>query len=177
MAHAKKRSPLKGRKHTKRRGTVKRHRRMVAGVNPPVVSGIRRKKSRRKVGALTGNDFLDALAGIAGGLVISVVYDKFVPINNAKAKAGLEAALGLAATYFGAKKKNMLLLGVGMGVAGNGLKNAAHEFGIIKGMQDFMGKVGAPGEDAMLIEMNGTGSQDMMGTLDIMGNSMPPTIS
>lgn len=183
MAH-KKRSPLKGRKHTKKRGTVKRHSRMVSGANPAIVSGTRKKRrTHKKVGAITGNDFLDALLGAGLGVAIGVVYDKMVPINNAKAKAGLEAALGLAASYFGAKKKNMFLLGVGLGVAADGIKSTAKEFGVIKGMENFMSGIGADPEDAMVIEMNGIDSQKMMGNItrggadNVMGNAMPSIIS
>ncbi len=182
MATTKRKSPLKGRKHT-HTGNVKKHKRRVNGVNPPMISGTRKKKRSHKVSGITGNDFMDALLGTALGVGAGVLIDKFAPIKNAKLKAGLEAALGLGVAYFAGKKKNMFALGIGLGVAADGMKNAAQEFGVIKGLQNIMSGTATEGEeDAMLITMNGMEQQKVMGTETrggapgIMGRAMPPVI-
>ena len=181
---ATKKRSVKRKKHT-HYGPVKKHRRRVNGLNPAVVSGTKRRKHRRKkVSGLTGNDFMDALLGTVVGIAVGVVYDKMAPITDAKTKHGLEAALGLGVAFFGSQKKNMFMLGAGFGLAADGIKSTAEDFGVITGMQNMMAGMGltAAEPDAMLIEMNGMEQQKMMGdarggATNVMSGAMPSVIS
>ncbi len=189
MAHKKQRAtPRKRKKHA----PAKRHKRRVSGLNPSVVSGTKRRKThrRKKMGAVTGSNIGDAILGVVAGTAISIVYDKIAPIDNEKARHGLQLALGLGATAFGVKKNNMLILGIGLSVAADGSTKLAKDFGVIQGITDMMAGIGlTPNtEDAMIIEMNGIGEQSIMGSLDmeipvisgaenIMGSDMPSVVS
>ena len=74
-----------------------------------------------------------------------------------KIVSGIKFIGGAAAAYMGIKKNNHLLTGAGLALTAQGLNSAAHDFGIVQGVSDFMSGIGLDkGSDAMVIEMNGT---------------------
>ena len=173
-------------KRTVKRAKHRKHHRRISGNQPAVVSGIRRKRRKRKMSGITGNDMMDVVLGSLVGAAVSVVYEKMAPIQNAKVKHGVQALLGIGAIYMGEKKKNSLLLGVGAGITAEALHSVAQDFGVIQGVHDFMAGMGLTKPDELLISMNGTmadqpaivsgGMHDIMnGTQNIMNGPLDYT--
>lgn len=157
---AKRKTATRRKKHT-HYGPVRKHKRRVNGLQPAIVSGHRmhhRKRRRKKVSGVTGSPIMDAILGVAAGTTTGIILDKVIPDSvDKKIVSGIKVVGGAAAAYMGIKKNNHLLTGAGLGLTAQGLNSAAHDFGIIQGVEDFMSGIGLDkGSDAMLIEMNGT---------------------
>ena len=170
---------------THRRKRAK-HRRKVSGNQsfaPAVVSGTRkhkRKRSRKrshKMGAVTGSEtgdmILGLIAGVATGVIIDKVTDKQFPDVDKRIISGVETLGGGALVVAG---KGAFAKSFGAGLAGTGLRNAAHDFGIIQGMEQFIQGIGQEKDDVLLIEMNGV---DLNSTKMVAGNQemAPPVVS
>jgi len=168
----------------KKKSTGKKRRRGIRGVNPPVISGVRKNKRRRakKMGEITGSTAGDALLGTAVGAIGTAIVNKYIPVND-KAKALVETAVGLGTVYYGVKKKKPFVAGVGAGMAIVGGLGVGKSFGLIEGMDDIMAGigftevmegVGQGKEDTMVIEIQGTGDLENQNFLN--GNN-PPVVS
>ena len=174
---------------TKRKTKSRRRtRRRVSGdpsLAPSVISGTRRRKKHTKVGVvrkhrrrvkgmgkITGSDsgdmLLGAIAGVGVGIGLNILAKKFsdkIP-GGSKTVAIVKIAGGAVMAI---KSKKKMLQGVGMGLAASGAMDAAKEFGIVSGMEEFIHGVGAGQKDEMLIEMNGV---DINSTRLISGSDM-----
>lgn len=144
---------------TKRRNPSKKRRSArVAGDQsfaPSVISGMRRKKGRKraKMGAVS-NKLTQTLLGVLGGAAAGLIIEKYVPLDS-KIKGGLMVLGGAGAAYYGMKKGSNAMAGAGAGLLGAGAVATAKNFGLISGMDDFMRGIGLAKEDTMLIEMSG----------------------
>ena len=178
-------------KHASRKRSTKRRTRRVSGLQPAVVSGLKKhhaKKRRKRVSGtgLTGNKIIDALLGTAIGAGTGIVIDKMSPESVDKKIIDTVKVLGGAAmAYAGNKSSNNLVMGIGLGLSGQGMATAAKNFGIIQGVTDFMNGISdGSSKDAMLIEMNGL--TDTNGTpinainqkpVSVVSGSMPNVVS
>ncbi len=177
------RSPLKGRRHT-HQGSVRKHKRRVNGVNPAVVSGMKRKR-RKKVSGIGGGEIMQALLGLAGGVGTGILIDKVTPASiNPNLKEAGKGLLGAGALYYGIKNKKMSMIGAGLGLTGHAVNGLAHSTGVVQGVQDFMAGIGIGNDnDEMLIEINGmddTNGTTIMGldqSVPVISGAMPSVVS
>lgn len=151
---------------------------------PAVVSGMRRKKGKRKksrkIGAMSSgspvNTLLQVGAGAAVGIIADMIADKFAPSLNPKIKSVAKLGVGVALVVVG---KKPVLRNIGIGLAINGGTSTAKDFGVIQATEEFIRGIGED-SDTLRIEMNGTPEnagriqgEEMSGTNY---NSLPPVI-
>lgn len=200
-------------KKRRRKTSSRRKTRRVSGdpsLAPSVVSGVRKRKKNKVygkvrkhkrrvkgIGKVTGSDTGDMLLGLVlgagAGIGAKILSDKFAS-GKGKIIAPIKILLGAAVAM---KVKNPIARGAGMGFAAVGIMNAAKEFGMIQGMEEFIHGVGAGEKDTMLIEMNGVeynSTKFISGTNDpqpsivsgdemsgddgaVSGNTMPSVVS
>ena len=171
----------------RRRKSSRRKSRRIAGNQsfaPSVISGtgkrkrrtyhpVKKHKRRSRIGAV--DNTVKTIGGVLLGVGIGMVADKFAPESvKGKMLSAAKTLIGAGVAYTG--RKNALALGIGLGLAANGATDAAKDFGIIKGIDEFMKGIGAGSDDTMKIEMNGVPEN----AGKIMGgktNQMPSVIS
>ena len=113
-----------------------------------------KKRSRRRgrVGAMDST--VKTIGGALLGVGVGMLASRFAPESmKGKMLSAAKTLVGAGIAYSG--RKNPLVLGIGIGIAANGATDAVKDFGILKGVEEFMSGIGAGG-DEMTIEMNGT---------------------
>lgn len=129
---------------------------------PSVISGTKRKrrtyrpvrkhKRRSKIGAV--DQTMQMGGGVVLGVLTGLIANAIAPEKmKGKILSAGKTLAGAGIAYAG--RKTPLAFGFGLGLGIQGATDASKDFGVVKGINEFMSGIGAGASDTMTIEMNG----------------------